>query len=147
MDHESVQATALKIVFDLLHVYGFEAFNIVASSRASNERADETKDPCEGRDPSEAGGGGGTGEAGGGGGTDEAGEGGDPCEGREASDPCEAGGTSEGCEDGDPCEASEGSGTSEGCEDGGGDKANDTMQRLLNIMVSFLEGEVRKEVM
>ena len=28
MDHESVQATALKIVFDLLHIYGFEAFNI-----------------------------------------------------------------------------------------------------------------------
>ena len=28
MDHESVQATALKVVFDLLHVYGFEAFNI-----------------------------------------------------------------------------------------------------------------------
>lgn len=28
MDHESVQATALKVVFDLLHIYGFEAFNI-----------------------------------------------------------------------------------------------------------------------
>ena len=26
MDHESVQATALKVVFDLLHVFGFEAF-------------------------------------------------------------------------------------------------------------------------
>ena len=30
VDHESVQATALKVVFDLLHVYGFEAFNIGA---------------------------------------------------------------------------------------------------------------------
>jgi hypothetical protein len=28
VDHESVQATALKVVFDLLHIYGFEAFNI-----------------------------------------------------------------------------------------------------------------------
>ena len=27
MDHESVQATALKVIFDLLHVFGFEAFN------------------------------------------------------------------------------------------------------------------------
>ena len=30
MDHESVQATALKAVFDLLHVFGFEAFNMGA---------------------------------------------------------------------------------------------------------------------
>ena len=30
MDHESVQATALKTVFDLLHVFGFEAFNMGA---------------------------------------------------------------------------------------------------------------------
>ena len=26
MDHEPLQATALKIVFDLLHLFGFEAF-------------------------------------------------------------------------------------------------------------------------
>ena len=32
MDHESVQATALKTVFDLLHVFGFEAFNMGADS-------------------------------------------------------------------------------------------------------------------
>ena len=30
VDHECVQATALKIVFDLLHIYGFEAFNIIS---------------------------------------------------------------------------------------------------------------------
>lgn len=29
VDHETVQATALKVVFDLLHVYGFETFNAV----------------------------------------------------------------------------------------------------------------------
>ena len=27
MDHESVQATALKVVFDLLHLFGLEAFS------------------------------------------------------------------------------------------------------------------------
>lgn len=94
MDHESVQATALKIVFDLLHVYGFEAFNIVASGE-SNEKADETKDSSV---------------------------------------------------DGDLCEVSEASEASvESVEsEDGGDKASDTMKRLLNIMVSFLEGEVRR---
>ncbi|XP_064383727.1 condensin complex subunit 3-like isoform X2 [Halichondria panicea] len=91
VDHESVQATALKIVFDLLHVYGFEAFNIVASGE-SNEKADETKDSSV---------------------------------------------------DGDLCEVSEASEASvESVEsEDGGDKASDTMKRLLNIMVSFLEGE------
>ena len=87
MDHESVQATALKIVFDLLHVYGFEAFNIVTSGAASNEKADETKDSSV---------------------------------------------------DGALCEASV-----ECVEGEDDDKASDTMQRLLNIMVSFLEGEVK----
>ncbi len=27
MDHETVQATALKVVFDLLHLFGLEAFS------------------------------------------------------------------------------------------------------------------------
>ena len=36
MDHESVQATALKVVFDLLHVYGFDAFNIGSPGEPSS---------------------------------------------------------------------------------------------------------------
>ena len=28
MDHESVQATAMKVVFDLLHMFGFESFSM-----------------------------------------------------------------------------------------------------------------------
>ena len=28
MDHEAVQATALRVVFDLLHAFGLETFNI-----------------------------------------------------------------------------------------------------------------------
>ena len=38
VDHESVQATALKIVLDLLQVYGFEAFNIVSPEEVSERR-------------------------------------------------------------------------------------------------------------
>lgn len=38
MDHESVQATAVKVVFDLLHVFGFEAFNITSSSTKTPDK-------------------------------------------------------------------------------------------------------------
>lgn len=50
VDHESVQATALKVVFDLLHVYGFEAFNIGApgepSSAAKTTSNDDERNVC-----------------------------------------------------------------------------------------------------
>ena len=43
MDHESVQATALKVVFDLLHVFGFEAFHIGESQEelSTGDKQDE----------------------------------------------------------------------------------------------------------
>ena len=44
VDHESVQATAMKVVFDLLHVFGFEAFNISDGS-AAKRRGEEEEDP------------------------------------------------------------------------------------------------------
>ena len=45
MDHESVQATAVKIVFDLLLVFGFESFNLVApGSSTKKERAPEEEE-------------------------------------------------------------------------------------------------------
>ena len=44
MDHESVQATALKVVFDLLHVYGFEAFNIGAPGEPSSAAKKTSED-------------------------------------------------------------------------------------------------------
>ena len=37
VDHESVQATALKVVFDLLLVYGFEAFNVMPTGNTKGE--------------------------------------------------------------------------------------------------------------
>jgi hypothetical protein len=40
VDHETVQATALKIVFDLLHVYGFNAF-IVDNGRGGEKEERE----------------------------------------------------------------------------------------------------------
>ena len=44
MDHETVQATALKVVFDLLHVYGFEAFNIGAPGEPNSAVKTSTGD-------------------------------------------------------------------------------------------------------
>ena len=44
MDHESVQATALKVVFDLLHVFGFEAFNITSPTGSSTKTPDKDVD-------------------------------------------------------------------------------------------------------
>lgn len=44
MDHESVQATALKVVFDLLHVFGFEAFNITSHTGSSTKTPDKDID-------------------------------------------------------------------------------------------------------
>lgn len=41
VDHESVQATAMKVVFDLLHVFGFEAFNISDGSAAKRRGEEE----------------------------------------------------------------------------------------------------------
>ena len=35
VDHEAVQATAVKVVFDLLHVFGFESFNLSTPSSAA----------------------------------------------------------------------------------------------------------------
>ncbi len=102
MDHESVQATALKVVFDLLHVYGFEAFNITSSSSSPSNT-----------DP----------------------EGGGGAEGD--SQP----------EQGAPEGAQEGGGAEEGLEEeeeGEKEKLteNGITHKLLNIMASFLEGEV-----
>lgn len=44
MDHESVQATALKVVFDLLHVFGFEAFNITSTTASSTKTPEKQPD-------------------------------------------------------------------------------------------------------
>ena len=44
VDHETVQATALKVVFDLLHVYGFEAFNIGAPGEPASAVKTSTGD-------------------------------------------------------------------------------------------------------
>lgn len=44
MDHESVQATALKVVFDLLHVFGFEAFHMGDPNKYPDNNTPETKD-------------------------------------------------------------------------------------------------------
>ena len=44
MDHESVQATALKVVFDLLHVFGFEAFHMGDPNKYLDNNTPETKD-------------------------------------------------------------------------------------------------------
>lgn len=101
VDHETVQATALKIVLDLLHVYGFEAFNI-ANKESSNEKAVETK-----------------------------------------SEECESSEGGEGSEGGEVCEGSE-AGDADRNDSESSNKANATMQRLLNIMINFLEGEVRR---
>ena len=88
MDRESVQATALKVVFDLLHVYGFEAFNITSSPPPDSEGGE-----AEGEDLSE----------------------------REASKEEQDGGESD--------EETQG-------------KETGITHKLLNIMASFLEGEV-----
>ena len=55
VDHESVQATALKVVFDLLHVFGFEAFNVgpvdegeTGKGRGKSEGTEEVGDLCMG---------------------------------------------------------------------------------------------------
>ena len=44
VDHESVQATALKVVFDLLHVFGFEAFHMGDPNKYPDNNAPEAKD-------------------------------------------------------------------------------------------------------
>ena len=41
MDHEAVQGTALKVVFDLLHVYGFEAFNVTPPTDSQDSKEEE----------------------------------------------------------------------------------------------------------
>ena len=44
MDHESVQATAVKVVFDLLLVFGFEAFNLTSPANPSSTKTPEEDD-------------------------------------------------------------------------------------------------------
>ena len=45
MDHESVQATALKVVFDLLHLFGLEAFSQTEKDeRGQSEQGQEKGD-------------------------------------------------------------------------------------------------------
>jgi hypothetical protein len=41
VDHESVQATAVKVVFDLLHVFGFEAFSLTNPAGSSTKTPEE----------------------------------------------------------------------------------------------------------
>ena len=41
MDHESVQATAVKVVFDLLLLFGFETFSL-ASPGSSSKTSHQT---------------------------------------------------------------------------------------------------------
>ena len=103
MDHESVQATALKVVFDLLHVYGFEAFNITSSSSTL--------------------------DSGSGGGAEEGSqlEQGSPEEEKEKREQGVEGLEGEGHEQEEEEDSTE---------------ENYITQRLLNIMASFLEGEV-----
>lgn len=42
VDHENVQATSLKVVFDMLHLYGLEAFNL--ELKPSEEEEEEEKE-------------------------------------------------------------------------------------------------------
>ena len=44
MDHENVQATALKVVFDLLHLFGLEAFSVQDEEKGEQEEKDSEKD-------------------------------------------------------------------------------------------------------
>ena len=42
MDHESVQATAVKFVFDLLLIFGFESFNLVSPGSLTRQTPEVT---------------------------------------------------------------------------------------------------------
>ncbi|CAI8036851.1 Condensin complex subunit 3 [Geodia barretti] len=44
VDHESVQATAVKVVFDLLLLYGFEAFSLTCPGSSSKTKTPDTLD-------------------------------------------------------------------------------------------------------
>uniref|UniRef100_A0A1X7SQ01 Nuclear condensin complex subunit 3 C-terminal domain-containing protein n=1 Tax=Amphimedon queenslandica TaxID=400682 RepID=A0A1X7SQ01_AMPQE len=45
VDHENVQATSLKVVFDMLHLYGLEAFNLeLKPSEEKEEEKEEGKE-------------------------------------------------------------------------------------------------------
>ena len=74
VDHEAVQATALKVVFDLLNVFGFDAFSMGQTDRPTPRQEQQLE---AGDDKEVEGGGGedGSSEAG------EGGEGGDKGEG------------------------------------------------------------------
>ena len=41
VDHENVKATSLKVVFDMLHLYGLEAFNLELRGEAAANRKEK----------------------------------------------------------------------------------------------------------
>ena len=47
MDHESVQATAVKVVFDLLLLFGFEAFSLTCPGSSSKTKTPNTQDQAD----------------------------------------------------------------------------------------------------
>ncbi len=116
MDHEGVQATALKIVLDLLHVYSFEAFNIVAGE--SEGKTNDNKESSQKEDNSSP-------------------------QREDNSSPQREDNSSPQREDNSsPQREIKGSPRGEGVGSPQGEEKKDTMQRLLNILVRFLEGEV-----
>ena len=44
VDHESLQATVLRVVFDLLHLYGFESFNMDGGDCMGEDELEEEVD-------------------------------------------------------------------------------------------------------
>ena len=44
VDHDSLQATALRVVFDLLHLYGFESFNMDGGDCTGEDYLEEEVD-------------------------------------------------------------------------------------------------------
>ncbi|CAI8041284.1 Condensin complex subunit 3 [Geodia barretti] len=47
VDHESVQATAVKVVFDLLLLFGFEAFSLTCPGSSSKTKTPDTQDQAD----------------------------------------------------------------------------------------------------
>ena len=47
MDHESVQATAVEVVFDLLLLYGFKAFSLTCPGSSSKTKTPDTLDQAD----------------------------------------------------------------------------------------------------
>ena len=48
VDHETVQATALKVVFDLLHLFGLEAFSHKETGQGKDNRGGEKEEGSNG---------------------------------------------------------------------------------------------------